>query len=218
MDLRVRDAAQAFGVSEQTILRWIEKEDLPAFLINGHYRFNRVDLLEWSNSRRRPLAPGALAVSRSETRFALLRQALKAGGIHHAVPGADAPSALAAAAERLPLSADDRSLAAQVLAEREKGGSTALGEGIAIPHPRSPLVFPVAHPVAALCFLETPVDFGAMDGKPVSALFLLLAPTVKVHLALLADLAGALHEPRFKAAVARHAPAEEILAILAGTS
>jgi PTS system nitrogen regulatory IIA component len=216
MQLRVRDAARIFGVSEPTILRWVKRDGLPAFSINGHYRFNRVDLLEWSNSRRRPMIPDAAAEADRSGKFALLRQALGAGGIHHGVAGSDVASTLAAAAERLPLSPADRALAAQVLAEREKLGATALGEGIAIPHPRSPLIFPVEAPVTALCFLDRPADFGAADGKPVSALFLLLAPTVRTHLELLAELAAALQDPRFKDAVARHASAEEILALLAG--
>lgn len=211
----MRDASRAFGVAEATILHWIEEEGLPSFSINGHYRFNRVDLLEWSNLRKRPMAPDP-EIAADEKKFGLLLRALNAGGVHHAVAGANAAAVLAAAAERLPLASADRALAAEVLAQREKLGTTALGDGIAIPHPRNPLVFPVEAPVAALCFPERPVDFGAADGKPVGALFLLLAPTVRTHLALLAELAAALHDPRFKDAVARRAPAGEILAILAG--
>lgn len=212
MDLNVRDAAKIFGVSEPTILRWVKQEGLPSFAINGHYRFNRVDLLEWSHARKHPMSPGA----KRDGKFDLLIPALTAGGVHHAVAGADAPAALAAAAGRLPLSAPDRALAAEVLVEREKHGATAIGEGIAVPHPRSPLVFPVASPVVALCFLERLLDFGAADGKPVGALFLLLAPSVRSHLTLLAELSAALHDARFKEAVARRAPAAEILAALAG--
>ena len=212
MDLNVRDAAKVFGVSEPTILRWVKLEGLPSFAINGHYRFNRVDLLEWSHARKHPMSPGA----NREGKFDLLIAALTAGGVHHGIVGADAAAALAAAAGRLPLSAADRALAAEVLVEREKHGATAIGEGIAVPHPRSPLVFPVAAPVVALCFLERPLDFGAADGKPVGALFLLLAPTVRSHLTLLAELSAALHGVRFKEAVARRASAAEIFAELAG--
>lgn len=212
MDLNVRDAAKVFGVSEPTILRWVKQEGMPSFTINGRYRFNRVDLLEWSHARKHPMSADA----RPDGTFEHLVPALRTGGVHHAVAGADAASALAAAAERLPLSAADRALAAEVLAEREKHGATAIGEGIAVPHPRSPLVFPVAAPVVALCFLERPVDFGAADGRPVGALFVLLAPTVRSHLTLLAELSAALHDDRFKDAVIRRAPAAEILGALAG--
>jgi PTS system nitrogen regulatory IIA component len=46
-------------------------------------------------------------------------------------------------------------------------------------------------------FLPSPIDFGSVDGNPVSTLFLLLAPTVKVHLALLSRLAFCLQDDAF---------------------
>jgi PTS system nitrogen regulatory IIA component len=216
MELSVRDAAKVFGVSEPTILRWVKAEGLPSFYINGHHRFNRVDLLEWSHVRKHPMSRELGGDGERKNPFESLARALDAGGVHSAVAGADVSSALAAAAQTLPLSAADKALAVEVLMEREKHGTTAVGDGIAFPHPRSPLVFPVASCVVSLCFLERPVDFGAPDGKPVHALFVLLAPTVRAHLALLSELAAALHEPRFKDAVARRAPAGEILGALAG--
>ena len=54
-------------------------------------------------------------------------------------------------------------------------------------------------------------DFGAIDGKPVFALFGLISPTVRVHLHVLSRLAYGLQDPGFKAAVIRKAPAAEIL-------
>jgi PTS system nitrogen regulatory IIA component len=46
----------------------------------------------------------------------------------------------------------------------------------------------------------------------VHTLFLLVSPTVGMHLRMLARLAAALHDPEFKSAVLRRAPAAEILA------
>ncbi len=206
MDIGLREAAVLFGVSDSTINRWIKEDGLPAFLINGRYRFNRVDLLEWANHRKLPIT-AAEAPAGGDA----LEDVLERGGIHHRVPGTDVAGVMAAAAQRLRLPPADRALAAQVLMERERQCSTALGDGIAVPHPRSPLVFPIELAQASLCFLEHPVDFGATDGKPVSALFLLLTPTIRLHLALLSQLAAALHRPDFRSAVARQAPATEVL-------
>ena len=66
----------------------------------------------------------------------------------------------------------------------------------------------------SLCFLEKPVDFAAIDGKPVHALFTLISPTVRAHLHLLSRLAFALRDARLKEAVMRQAFHEEILAEL----
>ncbi len=75
-------------------------------------------------------------------------------------------------------------------------------------------MFPLAPTSVTLCLLERPVDFGAADGIPVIALFILLTSTVGLHLALLSQVAAALHRPGFRDAVVRQASAEEILGAL----
>ena len=84
-------------------------------------------------------------------------------------------------------------------------------EGIAIPHVRNPMVLHVPRPMITLCFLEPPVDFGALDGKPVYALFSLISPSPRVHLHLLSRLAFALREERFKELIAQRGTQEDIL-------
>jgi len=60
-----------------------------------------------------------------------------------------------------------------ILTEREKLGSTGMGQGIAIPHGRVPGVEKMTGLFAQL---DAPVDFDAMDDQPVDLVFLLLAP------------------------------------------
>ncbi|HEY6931283.1 MAG TPA: PTS sugar transporter subunit IIA, partial [Thermoanaerobaculia bacterium] len=60
-------------------------------------------------------------------------------------------------------------------------------------------------------FLERPVDFGALDGRPVRVLFMLLSPSVRDHLQVLAKLAAALHDETFKGLITRTASSKEIL-------
>jgi PTS system nitrogen regulatory IIA component len=211
MDLNLREAAEILKVSESTLSRWVNEGDLTAYLINGRYRFNRVDLLEWAGHRK--LATSALFQSRAADESNLA--ALLEGNIHYEVPAADLKSAMAAVAERLPLtSARDKAVAAQVLSAREAMGSTGVGDGIAIPHARSPLVFPVDRALMALCFLESPVPFGAADGAPVHTLIALVTPTVRMHLQLLSTISRALHDDALRALLTRRAPAAEILARL----
>ena len=105
----------------------------------------------------------------------------------------------------------DREFLLSVLLAREALGSTGIGDGIAIPHPRNPIVLHVERPLVTLCFLARAVDFGAVDGRPVYALFSLISPTPKLHLHLLSRLAYALRDPDCKAAIARRADAATIL-------
>jgi PTS system nitrogen regulatory IIA component len=141
-----------------------------------------------------------------------LTEALRAGGIFYGVEAADKPSALRAVVELLPLPpAMDRDLLLGVLLAREELASTGVGDGIAIPHVRNPVVLHVVQPLIGLCFLARPIEFGAVDGKPVHTLFTLISPTVREHLHLLSRLAFAIRDAEFKACLQRQGPADEIL-------
>jgi nitrogen PTS system EIIA component len=103
----------------------------------------------------------------------------------------------------------------QVLLAREKLGSTGIGEGIAIPHVRNPVILNVSKPVVTLCFLENSIDFDAIDGLPVKILFTLISPTIRVHLHLLSRLAYVLQNPGFKSVIQKQASPEVIIDALA---
>jgi PTS system nitrogen regulatory IIA component len=98
-----------------------------------------------------------------------------------------------------------------MLLARESLQSTGVGEGIAIPHVRNPVVLQVPRPMITLCFLEPPVDFGALDNRPVFALFSLVSPSPRVHLHLLSRIAFALRDAGFKEAIAGRGTQEKIL-------
>ena len=76
----------------------------------------------------------------------------------------------------------------RALLAREKLGSTAIGEGIAIPHCR---INECAEAAGCLLTLQEPIDFGSTDGRDVDVIFVLLVPeeATQAHLNLLAALA-----------------------------
>jgi len=76
----------------------------------------------------------------------------------------------------------------QSLIDRERIGSTGIGESIAIPHGR---LKGLEQPIGAFTILEQPIDFDAIDQKPVNLIFALLVPeeATAEHLQLLAQLA-----------------------------
>ena len=213
MKLLVRDAARLLDVSEKTIYRWIKQGSIPAYRLNEQYRFNRAELLEWATSRRISLSPDIFREEESEAAsLPRLTEALRAGGIHYRIGGEDKATVLHHVVETLRLPPEvDREFLYAVLLAREALGSTAIGDGIAIPHVRNPVILHLEQPMITLCFLERPIDFGALDGRPVTALFTLTSPTVRAHLHLLSRLSFALRDSAFKDAVVRQAPREEIL-------
>lgn len=84
------------------------------------------------------------------------------------------------------------------LCERESLINTAVGYGIALPHPRLPLVTHAKDERIYVCYLETAVDFGALDGKPVHTLFVLLSADSRSHLRMLSSLSKLLEKELFR--------------------
>jgi nitrogen PTS system EIIA component len=217
MQLSVKDAAGLLNVSEKTIYRWIKQQVIPAYRINEQFRFNRAELLEWATSRRIQISPDIfLEGAQSEVPLPSLSEALKAGGVAYRVGGTDKPSVLRAVVDLLNLPEEvDRDFLYQVLIARESLGSTGLGDGIAIPHVRNPVILHVSKPTVTLCFLEHTIDFRAIDGQPVNTLFTLISPTVRAHLHLLSRLGFVLQNKDFKAALKRQASRDELMDSLA---
>jgi PTS system nitrogen regulatory IIA component len=209
--LRVRDAAHLLGVSERTVRRWIEQRKLPATRVNDQVRMNRAELLEWATAEGIPVSVDLFGAREDErAKLPTLAEALDAGGILDDVPGDTKAAALRAVVSRLRLPPEiDREFLFEMLLARENLGSTAIGDGIAIPHVRNPVVLHAPSQVT-LCFLAHPIDFDALDGKPVDTLFFLLSPTIRLHLHLLSRLGAVLHDGGLRAALARRAGAAEI--------
>ena len=214
--LTVREAAALLNTSEKSVYRWIKQGLLPAYRINDQYRINRAELLEWATSRKITVSPAIFEEPEGgDAPLPPLEEALRAGGIHYRIGGHDKASVLRAVVDIMPLPDDvDREFLYQVLLAREALGSTGVGDGIAIPHVRNPIVLHLSRPIVTLCLLEKPIDFGALDGQPVSTLFTLISPTVRAHLHLLSRLAFTLRDPRFNAAVRNQASREELLEAL----
>ena len=214
MQLTVRDVAKYFQVSEKTVYRWVNQGVLPAYRMNDQYRFNRAELLEWATSRRMNVSPDIFAEPETAaTPLPKLVEALQAGGIFYRVGGTDKESVLRAVVETLRLPEEvDRDFLLHVLLAREALESTGIGDGIAIPHVRNPIVLHVTRPLITLCFLERAVEFNAIDGKLVSIVFSLISPTVRAHLRLLSRLSFALQDPGFKAVLHRQGSRDEIYA------
>lgn len=217
MNLSVKDAARLLKVSEKTIYRWIRQEVVPVYRMHEQYRFNRVELLEWATARRMGVTPEAFQEPETAAMpLPTLSEALSDGGIIYRLEGENRDEVLASLVMNLRLPPEiDRAYLCQVLLAREHLASTGIGDGIALPHPRTPVHLHLTHPAVTLAFLEKPVDFRSLDGVPVRILFTLLAPSLRAHLHLLSRLGFALRDPGFRGAVEREGSREEIFAALA---
>jgi PTS system nitrogen regulatory IIA component len=214
MELMVNDIVKIFGIPERTVNGWIEKKHMPCIKVNDQYRFNYIELVDWALEKKIKLTPDLLALGDREDHVSgILYQALTAGNIYYDVPGSDREEVLKSIVELLPLpqKLNKKSLW-QMLIARERMMSTAIGNGIAIPHVRNPVVLSIDQPSITLCFLKKPVDFKALDGKPVFIFFTLLSPSVKKHLAILGRLAFCLQNIKLQEYLHARASREQILA------
>ena len=93
-------------------------------------------------------------------------------------------------------SVDKRSLV-RVLLERERLGSTGIGEGVAIPHGKFD---GISRPVISFGRSRKGLDFESMDGQPAFLFFLLVAPenSANIHLKALARIAKILKNRSFR--------------------
>ncbi|MBI3466649.1 MAG: PTS sugar transporter subunit IIA [Planctomycetes bacterium] len=202
MQLTVRDMTEMFNVSEPTVMRWVKKQRLPSQWVAGQLRFNRTEVLDWAIAHQIKVERNFIDQRVDGQPCVSLADALEAGGIHYRVPGDDQQAALREVVCRLPLPEDfDRAMLLQLLLTREESGSTGVGDGIAIPHVRHPIVLYVPTSVVTLCFLQQPISYHAPDGKPVRILFSVISPTVASHVQLLAQLSRALHDVNFRKSV-----------------
>ncbi len=213
MNLSVRDTAGLLKVSEKTIYRWIKQQTIPAYRVQDQYRFNRAEILEWATSRRLNVATEIFVEPEAEGQpVPSLLAALEVGGVFYRVSGENKADALREVVEMLRVPDEvDRDFLLRVLLAREAIASTAIGGGIAIPHVRNPVVLHVGRPSLALCFLERPIEYGALDGKPVHTLFTIISPTTRAHLHLMAKLSFVLRDEGVMNAVLQQESRQEIL-------
>jgi PTS system nitrogen regulatory IIA component len=211
MLLTVRDAAQLLETSERQIYRWVDEEEIPFQRVREMIRFNRSELLEWATTRHMRVSLAAFESEDPDDHAPALADAILAGGVHADVPATDREAAIRAVVERTSLpDTIDRELLVELLTIREATSSTAIGDGVAIPHVRHPVVAPGAPATVTICYLAAPIPFGAADGKPVHTIFVIVSPTILAHLQLLAHVARALSDDGFRTALGRHAAVEDL--------
>ncbi|MDA3902392.1 MAG: PTS sugar transporter subunit IIA [Desulfuromusa sp.] len=217
MNLSVKDAAQLLSVSQKSIYRWVKQDIIPVYKISGNYRFSRGELLDWATSNRK----GTVVKDSCDSESAVLPlpnlvEALESGGVFYRIEGLTREEVLATAVTHLRLSDNvDRGYLLEVLRAREELTSTAIGDGIAIPHPRNPVLLNAQRAKVTLCFLDQAVDFYALDGKPVKILLLIIAPNLRSHLHLLSRLGFVLRDPEFLQVLHGEESREKIFAALA---
>ena len=190
--LFVSDVVQLLHVPEATIYRWIRQGDIPCVVRSGKYYFKQSTLFSWAESKHIHIHEHFLETQKNKkevkpSKFQLI-EALKTGNMFHDVPSESIEILFQEISSRMDLPQPVKVSLTEQLLQREKISSTGIGNGFAIPHPKTPLGQQINQSIVGTFFLHSPLDFKAQDGLPVTAAFVLLSTDSFHHLQLLSQL------------------------------
>ncbi|MDR2965344.1 MAG: PTS sugar transporter subunit IIA [Treponema sp.] len=146
-----------------------------------------------------------------------LTQLVKHGGIFYKIEGANKKEILINLIDALPpsvLPAGKRDTLLKAVIEREALISTGIENGIALPHPRTPLLEAGEPPFVAIAFSRQPIDWETPDNKPVHTIFLIVSDSPKQHLNALTNINFLCMNKNFYNLITAQAAKEEILAAI----
>ena len=138
----------------------------------------------------------------SENNKAIIAELFARGDVYYNLQGSTPEAVIGSLAKlaKLPKGVDRAALKAALMS-REGLGSTAIGNGFAIPHPRQRLIAEAGSGFIAVGYLDEPVEWGSPDGAPVTTVFLLLSSSADEHLTALSGLACLANDAAFRTLV-----------------
>jgi PTS system nitrogen regulatory IIA component len=213
LDLTTKDIAHLLNHSEKEILQLIKKKDIPFQIIQDKVFFNKHQIIEWALSRSMPINISDHK-KLSEYHVQTLTTLLQKKSFHY-----NCELNESSYIEQMVSAIDfeknvDRDIIVQLLRNREEMMSTAIGNGISLPHPRVPLMVGKKLPLINLFFPVKPLELKSIDGKPVHTLILLISQTIKQHLSLIAHLSFLLSDESFRLVLEQRESFPKILDII----
>ena len=213
--MTLSEVADYLQLSEKSILRMLGRGEIPAAKVASQWRFMRSVIHDWLASRTEGVSMGSVAgrVERLPIYLGkLIREDLvvfdvKPGSVEAVLRQLTAPLVSAGVI-------DDEERLLKNLLYRESLMSTAMGEGVAIPHPRRPLRGMFAEPTVVLGICPEGTDFQAIDGRPVHVFFLVCAPREDVHLQVMAKVATLVRRDHVIERLSRASSRDEVAAVL----
>ena len=194
--MTTRELANYMKLNEKTILKMAHNREIPGIKIGNQWRFHMatIDKYLQEDIIRTPNDELDVIINTSQTVVPLSRlmdpdlmkldlKAITKDGLLFELAEIACKAGLTSAKKKL----------FNQLLKREKMLSTAVGNGIAIPHPRNPNPALFKKPNIVMARSKKGVDFHAPDDKKVHLFFMTCAPNMIVHLRLMAKISKMLH-------------------------
>jgi len=198
---------------EKEVHQLIKQKEIPNQILQDKVVFNKQQVIEWALAHNMPIN-----VSRhmklSEYHIETLSTLLDKNSFHYGCNFTELSYIEQMVSEISFEKNVDREIIVQLLRSREEMMSTAIGNGISLPHPRVPLMVGRNKPVINIFFPNTPLDLKSIDSKPVHTIVLVISQTIKQHLSLLAHLSFLLSKETFRFALENRLVFKEIIDII----
>jgi nitrogen PTS system EIIA component len=213
VDLKIKDIAQLLVIPEKEVGKLVKAKEIPHQVIQDRVVFNKDKIIEWALVKNMPLNISGNAHF-EEYQIKSLPPLLTKQSFFYDCAFTEEDYIEQMAQLALFDKSVDRSVVVQLLKSREQLMSTAIGQGISLPHPRIPLVIGRDKPLIHFFFPKTFLNLHALDEKPVHTLILIISQTTKQHLSLLAQLSYLLSKKEIRQALKVRQPYTDILALI----
>lgn len=190
--MTLTEVAEYLQLAERTVLRMAQRGEIPAAKVASQWRFIRSLVREWLVGQMQPFPSDEAMREAADSHQPLLplsevlRPELMTLNLK---PGPKESILRQLAGPLLETGfARDPGRLANSLIERERMMTTAVGHGVAIPHPRRPIRGMFPQPAVALGICREGTDFQAIDDQLVHLFFLVCATREEIHLQLMANV------------------------------
>ncbi|MBI4845018.1 MAG: PTS sugar transporter subunit IIA [Candidatus Omnitrophica bacterium] len=215
--MTTKELAEYIKLNEKTVIKMAQTGKLPGVKIGNQWRFHLAAIDNYIQGQIVKSADEDLdLLIQTETTIIPLSRLVSLENIKlnlKAKNGDDVLKILAKIARENKLTLNEQLLLKE-LRNREQMMSTAIGKGVAVPHPRNPSAEIFQKPNVVFARLEKGIDFGAPDAKDVFVFFMICAPNEFVHLRLLAKIAKLMHVENITEKLLRAQDREKIMQIL----
>ena len=216
--MTIKDVSEYLKMHERTVSKLATQGVLPAAKIANQWRFMRSLINQWLEQQMVELTADQLEALDSE----IAAKPIEVANFitpDLIIPDAKARKKTDLLAEMLDLAANKKLIRnpirmLKVLVRRETLCSTAIGDEVAIPHPRQPLNEPNASPFIVMARSLEGIDFDSIDELPVKLIFLICLADDYAHLKVLARLSRMLKDAHFRKLLKSAAGSMEIFDLI----
>jgi PTS system nitrogen regulatory IIA component len=186
--MTIKDVSKYLKMNERTVYKLIQAGQIPAARLGKQWRLDKQKLNEWIGFKMAEMPAEDLAHLEKDHKDAVIRimPLLKEENIVFNFFATSKSQAIQKLVDVLSknhkLTPTQRNTLLKAVMEREKLCSTAIGEGVAIPHPRDVVIDNIKKPLIAIGISKNGMDFESIDNEPTRLIFLLSAPRSDIHL------------------------------------